>query len=134
MSSPSNRASIRSTSSTTAFRSTTRGAKPGLAAERQELPGQRSRPLAGPVDFVHRLFCGARVRGGERGGHEVRVPGDDGEQVVEVVGHPARELADRFHLLRPAATALQPPARGHVVDGHGGQFDRPVGPPDRRPR
>jgi hypothetical protein len=38
--------------------------------------------------------------------HGFEAAQDDGEQIVEVVSNPARELAQRFHLLRLAQSRL----------------------------
>ena len=69
-----------------------------LPAEGEELVRQVGRPLGGPGNLLdgraNRMF---RVEAPE---HDVRPPHDDHEQVVEVVGHPAREMSDRFHLAR----------------------------------
>jgi hypothetical protein len=69
-----------------------------LPAEGEELVRQVGRPLGGPRDVLdgraHRML---RVEASE---NDVRPPHDDHEQVIEVVGHPAREMSDRFHLAR----------------------------------
>jgi hypothetical protein len=46
---------------------------------------------------------------------ELRVRGDHGEQVVEVVRHPAREPPHGVHLLRVAQLRLEPPRLGDVL-------------------
>ena len=51
----------------------------------------------------------------ERAAEQVGVAADDGEQVVEVVGDPAGEPADRFHLLRLPELFLEPLAVGDVL-------------------
>jgi hypothetical protein len=72
-----------------------------LAAEGEQLARQCRRPVGGKLDLVERR--------GERGiaavdlrAGDVAVAADRQQQVVEVVGDPARELADRLHLLRLA--------------------------------
>ena len=69
-----------------------------LAAEREELTGQAGGALRGLVHHLH--VAPARVSGGRPREEDLASPDDDGEQVVEVVSHPARELPDRLHLLR----------------------------------
>ena len=49
--------------------------------------------------------------------HEVAVTEDHRQQVVEIVRHPARQLADRFHFLRLAKLILQVLAFGDVRPG-----------------
>src|SRR5205807_2171028 len=56
---------------------------------------------------------------------------DDGEQVIEVVGDAARELADRLHLLRLAQLVLQHAPLGHVLRERLEAIDRAVAPPQR---
>ncbi len=70
------------------------------AAEREQLPRQHRGRLPGAV---HLQDVGAdRMVLAELLDHELAVPEDAGEQVVEVVRDAAGELADRFHLLRLA--------------------------------
>ncbi len=69
-----------------------------LAAERQELTGQRTGALSGFLDLFEvgqDVGLVPRALGDERG-----VAEDGREQVVEVVRHAAGQLADCFHLLR----------------------------------
>jgi hypothetical protein len=68
-----------------------------LAAEREGLAGQPGGPLRGRLDQVDVLSRGI-VRG-EPHKEEGDAASDHGQQVVEVVGDAARELADRLHLL-----------------------------------
>ena len=69
-----------------------------LPAEGEQLVRQVGGPLGRPRNLLdgraYRMF---RVETSE---HDVRPPHDDHEQVVEVVGHPAREMSHRFHLAR----------------------------------
>ena len=92
-----------------------------LAAEGQELARERHRALRRLLDqldvAVHRLA------GLEPAQQHVRPAGDHGEQVVEVVGDPAREPADRLHLLgllelhlQARARGVGPPLLGEVAD------------------
>ena len=65
------------------------------AAEGEELAGQLGRPLAGALDLLDLAPFGiVRVEAGEE---QLAVAGDDGDQVVEVVGDAAGELAHRLH-------------------------------------
>ena len=66
-------------------------------AEGQELPGQGRRPLAGGQDLRQRTT--KRILGPHLVQHERGAPVDDGEQVVEIVGHAAGQAADPFHLV-----------------------------------
>src|SRR5690606_15006410 len=70
----------------------------GAAAERQQLPGKPRRTHARVTHLAQRseqlvLILVSREE-------ELRMTGDDREQVVEVVSNPARELTDGVHLLR----------------------------------
>ena len=80
----------------------------GLAArEGEQAVGERG----GPLGRAHGgLGVALDVLGaalGDAGLHEVEGADDAGEQVVEVVGDAARELAHRLHLLRLAQLILQ---------------------------
>ena len=75
-------------------------------AEREQLVGQFGGPLAGPQDLGDvlaglRPLAGGVVLGGlgDLLGQERRVVEHDGEQVVEVVRHPAGELAEALQAL-----------------------------------
>ncbi len=83
-----------------------------LAAEREQLTGQARGPFAGLADVLgQRGQPAAIARGlfGEQFGTAV----DDGEEIVEVVGNPASELAQRFKLgfLPEMALAAAPSPR-----------------------
>ena len=68
------------------------------AAERQQPARQLGAALAGGRDHVGRLLqVGARFEGDAQG---LGIADDDRQEIVEVVREPARELADRLHLLR----------------------------------
>ena len=84
------------------------------AAERQQLAGQRRR-LVGRVGDLAELLATRHVLPGEQ---QLRVAGDDGQQVVEVVRDAAREAADRLQLLRQREPLLEPQPLGHVVREH----------------
>src|ERR1019366_10091457 len=66
-----------------------------LAAEHQKLPGQRRRTFRSTQDL---LQAALRRVGFEQ--RQLREARDDGQQVVEVVSHAARQAADGLHLLR----------------------------------
>jgi hypothetical protein len=79
-----------------------------FAAEREQLPSERGRPVRRAGDSGQVLD---RDRGALPVAHglcapvdleHVHMPTDHGEQVVEVVCDAARQLADRLHLLRLA--------------------------------
>ena len=80
-----------------------------LAAEGQQLLGQRRGAFAGPP---HLLDVGARgMPGLEFLEHEVAVAEDGREQVVEVVGDAAGQASDGFHLARLLELILERAAR-----------------------
>ena len=86
-----------------------------LAAERQQLArecrGAHARLLnLGEIDP-------APIVGIEIVQQQLAVAQDDGQQVVEVVGHAAGQLPDRFHLLRLLILRLQGTAFGDVGPG-----------------
>ena len=92
-----------------------------LAAEGQELPGQRRRALAGLLHLQQIVL--ERVALAHAVQREPGVAQDHGEQVVEVVRHAAREAADGLHLLRRPelllellALRLRPLALGDVPE------------------
>ncbi len=68
-----------------------------LAAEREQLPGEIGGPLRGGLDQVDVLARG--VVGPHPHEEQAAPPADHGQQVVEVVRDPSRELADRLDLL-----------------------------------
>ena len=70
-----------------------------LAAEGQELPGEPGRLFAGLDESTGGLRRAARLASARRS-RSIRIANDGGEQIIEVVGHAARQSADRFHLLR----------------------------------
>ena len=75
-------------------------------AEREQLVGERDATVGGALDLLH--VAGDHVPALRVGdgrhldllGHEGGVVDDDGEQVVEVVGDAAGELAEAFQPLR----------------------------------
>ena len=84
-----------------------------LAAEREQLPGEPGGPLRG---FPH--FGNVRLQravGREILAHEIGVPEDRGQHVVEVVRDAARQAADGLHLLRLAQLLLEALALGDVL-------------------
>jgi hypothetical protein len=62
---------------------------------------------------------------------EVQIGEDHGEVIVEVVRHAARELTDRFHLLRVAKALLKFPAMRDVPDDFGKTDKQPAPVVDR---
>jgi len=117
-----------------------------LAGERQQLVGQPGGPLGGLLDLPDVVADGRPAPAGQLPGYlfsgEGGVVGDDAEQVVEVVGHPAGELAQAFQSLGlvqlpfqlvplglgaqplPLGGDLQP--LGHIPD-HGGDQEPFIG-------
>ena len=59
-------------------------------------------------------LAGARVCAGPFGQH-VQIADDHGQEIVEVVGDAAGQLADAFHLLRLGQLAFRHPAIGHIL-------------------
>ena len=65
--------------------------------EGEQLTGERRSALRGPLDL--REVIGARIAGRQPFGQKIGVVGDDREDVVEVVGHPAGEPAETLEPL-----------------------------------
>jgi hypothetical protein len=77
-----------------------------LPAYARSRPGEVTRLLGEPIDLLEAL--GRAVgRGLERPLRQRRVPDDAGEQVVEIVGHSARQDAEALELLRVQQPALE---------------------------
>jgi len=75
-----------------------------LAAEHQQLPCQARRP----PPPRNKSVCTESIISGPSPCLRQQQPGmtlDDRQHVVEIMRHPRRQLADRFHLLRIGATA-----------------------------
>ena len=68
-----------------------------LAAEGQQLPGQSRGAFPGLMDLLE--VGPQRIARAQVGEQQLAVAVDDGQQVVEVVSHAARQTPDRFHLL-----------------------------------
>ena len=109
-----------------------------FATEREELPRELRRPLGGLVN-LHEVRPSGRIRR-QRVLRELRVEKDRGQQVVEVVSHPAREPAERLEPLRQAQLLLEAPALGlrgalpgDVLKRDHRVADRAVLAEDRRP-
>ncbi len=66
---------------------------------------KRRCPLAGALDLLH--FLDQRRPLFELAQHELAVPGDHRQEVIEVVGDAPRKPPDRLHLLRLAQPFLQ---------------------------
>src|SRR3989441_6820067 len=64
------------------------------AAEGEQLAGERRGPLRGAENLLD--VVAARVFAREILPHQLRVPPDRGQHVVEVVSHPARQLPHCF--------------------------------------
>ena len=79
-----------------------------LLAERKEVLHERPPPFGGAQQLVN-LVVPAVVRF-DAIPEQLEVAHDDGEQVVEVVRDAARQLADRFELLRLTESMLELPA------------------------
>ena len=100
------RRSILSRSFTTSLRSSTTGCTVCL---RLKISSCRVKPAARSAAgrIVSRLLLSDIVRA-ESLHHQIAVTHDDGQDVVEVMGHAAGELADHFHFLRFDELRLQP--------------------------
>ena len=86
-----------------------------LAAEEEQLTGEVGGPLGGFLDFAGDGL-GARGKAFvER--HHPGLHHDDGENVVEVVGNAAGQLADGFHFLRLAQLGFELSLLGDVAKG-----------------
>ena len=86
------------------------------AAEREQLPGQGCRALAGALDFEQ---VGAPRRiGRQLLGEQLGEPEDRRQHVVEVVRDAAREVTDRLELLCLAQLLLQLALLGDVMSDH----------------
>ncbi len=81
-------------------------------AKSQQLLGQSGGLFGGGHDLV-----GPERLGGIGGGHlhQLGVAGDDAQNIVEIVGHAARQPAHGFHLLRLAQPFFQVLLLGDVV-------------------
>ena len=75
-----------------------------LAAQGQELPGERGCAIRRVRDQVD--IAPLRILGGELHEQEGGPARDDGQEIVEVVGHAAGQSAHRLHLLRLAELGL----------------------------
>ena len=113
---------MRATSPTISLRSSGDRLQHLLAAEREQLAGQRGGAIRGVQDLVdlrgHRRILLDAVR------HQLGVAANRRQQVVEVVRDAAGEPADRLHLLRLAQLIFELHAIADVV--HRGE-DRAAG-------
>ena len=96
-------------------------------AEREQLPRQRRRAFARQPDFLE--IGSERVVERDVVEHQVAVAEDRGEQVVEVVGHAAGELANGVHLLRLAQLIFQLATLREVADVDDDRADGTIGEP-----
>jgi hypothetical protein len=83
-----------------------------LPPERQELLGEGGGAIRRLLDADDVLA--ARVAGGSLGQEEPAIPGDRGQDVVEIVCHPPGQLPDRIELLGMEQLGLDAP---HLGDG-----------------
>ena len=83
-----------------------------FAAEHEQLPGQAGGAPGRTGDLVERLSQTLIAR--TAADQPVRVALDDREDVVEVVGHPGGQLADRLQLLRMPKLGFEVEPLGHV--------------------
>ena len=82
------------------------------SGERQKSLGQLRR-ATGAAQRVFHVKSRARVLAGEAPQAEVEIADDDRQHIVEVVGDPAGQLTERFHLLGLAKGSLGAFALGH---------------------
>ena len=117
---------------TTELRKKTRGWEGLLAAEGQDLLGEGRRPLPRLADL---LGAEADVRARPDRLHQhVGVAEDRGEDVVEIVGDAAGELAHGLDLLRLKMGFLQLAALPQIVDLHQDAEGLPLPVPHQRSR
>ena len=84
-----------------------------LAAEGQHLPCEHGGARARFTDILNvPAPAVSRIEVGDR---QVAVAQDDGEQIIEIVRHPARQAPYRLQLLRLAEIGFQALALGHVT-------------------
>ncbi len=99
-----------------------------LAAEREQLAGQRGRAVRVGLDLLDVVVVAVAGRVPQQ--HQVAVADDRGQHVVEVVRHAAGELADRLHLGRLRDLPLEARLLGRV--GQAQQHRRLAEPADPR--
>ena len=90
-------ASMSRTASMRWRRSTTTGINCWRREKVEQLPGQLFAAIGGGADRLDRLHV---LRLAQPALQDLRVAGNDHQQIVEVVGDAAGELAERLHLLR----------------------------------
>ena len=113
MSSPISRRSIFSVSRTTSFRSSTFGSSTVLRLKASNW--RVSEAARSPASLMALTDSRIGSLGSSVESRMFTVAGNDGQQVVEVVGHAAGQLADRLHLLRLVELRLQRLLLGHVL-------------------
>ena len=108
-----------------------------LAAERQELTGDRCRPVARFLHCLHLLQH--RTIGRKLREQHFSVADDDSHQVVYVVGHAAGQSSDGLYpprltqlFLGLAQRLLRLPALADVAEDEDGAADSPLGIPNAR--
>ena len=104
-SSPMRRRSIFSKLATTRLRSTISSLAGCPRLKIEKLAGESRRLLAGLTNLFDERTAGTVIRHVPEG--EVGITVDDGEQIIEIVRHPAGQAADGFHALRLKALALR---------------------------
>src|SRR5689334_6159358 len=121
ISSPMSRASISFMSVMTTPRSSTTASSTCLRLKASScLVSSAARPA---VRWIKRDAAAERVLGLDLGEQDVGASEDDGEEVVEVVGDPAREAADGVHLLGLLELAL---GLRQLVVGTAGLVEQPA--------
>ena len=100
-----------------------------LPAEGQKLARQGSCPVASFHNLVE--VTPHRVVGVKTVQHQLAVPVDDGQEVIEIVGDSTRQPTDRLHLRRLLKPFFQSLALGHILFGGNevGDFAKRI--PDR---
>ena len=93
-------------------------------AVREQLPRERRRALGCLADLLDILAL--RVAGGQVAQQQLCVAENGGQQVVEVVGDAARQLAHGFHLLRLAELLLEVALIADVALGAPHAYQMPV--------
>ena len=64
--------------------------------ESEQLPGQSRRPVAVVLDLLDIIIIAVARRMAQQ--HQVAMANDRGQDIVEIMRHPAGQLANRLHL------------------------------------
>ena len=94
-----------------------------LAGEGKKLASEASRTFAGAKNLPNLLATWISSR--QLHEHELTVTHNDGQEIVEVVGHAGSQLTDRFHFVRLTELILQLFHLGNVNHHIGGANDFP---------